>query len=177
MSNIYSVATEFLERTRKHWTPAPDVWLASLSDDENKLVRGIEQFGLEGDFRALSDIVLGCHNKYQFAKTWRLLRNDSEKTFRVYSAGNANYSPELNRIMREVSLRIIKRKHDAMAEWFFIRWADRSDTAGMKGLGHDEYRKLIERYAGGGVGCVLVCATVLGGCSGVCFLAWLLARC
>ncbi|SRR5260221_14342283 len=121
---------------RRHFTPEQQEYLARF---RRQVEVGEQAQGLE--------IIAGCHNKFQFAKTYRTLRNDFTRTNQEMrgrvTRGDAG--PGITRDVVEEMIRIGTKsweiKMAALQRHFFLTWGEP-----------------IENYAGTGDG---------SGCAGV----------
>jgi hypothetical protein len=177
-----TVQSDFLAKALAGWPRLPDAELAECKDEEKALVRGLEEQGIQAEFAALSDIVLNCHNKYQFAKTYKVLRADSQKTFTNGCVGNPQMPAHVNKAVHAAFVKIVQAKLRSMAEWFFVQFADNSDQAKVfEAMNKGKFRPeaAIEQYAGKGdaEGCfhtaVVLLALLIGAPGGACY--WLLS--
>lgn len=142
---------DFLADAETNWPRLPDDQLSGLSDEEKNFIRGMEDHVIAGEYAMLSEIIRGCHNKFQFAKTYKLLRADLRNTFADPNAGNPSYSPLVNQAMRQAFMKVGTTKLDYMAKWFFTTMADASDTQRvMACLNKGEWRveAALEPYIG-----------------------------
>ena len=154
-------AQEFLTKERTYWNGLPDDALVECSDEEQESIRMIEAAMIEDQFAALSDIILNCHNKHQFAKTYKVLRADIPNA--VSEVTSADAPPHVRKVIRAVVEKILGRKLSAMAHWFCIRFADERDVSRIHDAGKMRLENAIEVYAGkeGSTGATTGCAASL----------------
>jgi hypothetical protein len=166
-----TAAREFLDQALQKWPRLPDSKLAECTEEEKAFVRGMEENAIQLEFVQLSDIVMSCGNKFQFAKTYKVLRADL-KNFAKGNLGDPRWPARVNRAMRQAFIGVGKNKLHHMAQWFFISCSDKHDHAlVMAVLNKGEYRPelAIEQYAGKDDerGCskylLLLAAIVIGG--------------
>ncbi|MFO0850562.1 MAG: hypothetical protein U0871_18685 [Gemmataceae bacterium] len=156
---------EFLAKAHDRWHTLPDTALAECSDEERAVVRNLEAQLMQMEFAALADIILNCHNRFQFAKTYKALWNDFRRT--LAQPGNPNASDQVNRGVKAAMEKIVRQKLMDMAGWFEINFADSHD---QRQIAAGRVRWSIEVYAGkegtGGSGCagmvLLVMAVGMG---------------
>ena len=144
-------AHDFLEEHRKQWTPLPEEELDGLSEEHRNEIRQFEEVAINGEFAALSDIILNCTNKFQFAKTYKVLRADYRRTVANTDLANSVFPPEVTRLIRKIALSVIERKLSDMAMWFWLQWRDPDDhlqTTPPGGL--KDPRKYIEQFTNSG---------------------------
>lgn len=153
----------YLQRCSDRWKPLPDEELEGLPDECKDIVRHFEAVALNGEFAAFSDIILNCTNKFQFAKTYKVLRDDYQRTFANASAANPNFPPEVNRLIRKIAMSTIERKLDGMAWWFWVKWGDQKSSP-------VDFRNSIEQYTNSGCAILFLLpwATLIGGA----YLVW-----
>ena len=145
----------FLEEVKTYrWDePLSDEAMEGLNEEQREMVRSWEEAGRQGEFLALADIVCNCTNKYQFAKTYHVLRKSGSETLADMASRRVEgLSPEAQALMRRITEHILQCKFAAMSAWFQTQW------------GED-----IESYAakGGGSGCATVLALLFALGSGV----------
>ena len=137
---------------QKELTPLPEEELHGLSEEHKQVVREFERTGIEGERRQLRDILERFTGKYQFARQYKILRDDFENTFADPDAANPHYPPDVNKLIRKAAMRAIEWKLNAMEGWFWIvfyggKWDDPSKLP--------DFREIIERHATGGTGCAV----------------------
>lgn len=154
---------EFSAERKASWRTLPDAELAGCTEDERATVRILESQAAQLEFQALTDIILNCHNKYQFAKTYKVLRADLRRM--LAQPGNPNASEHTDRVMKAAFKLVGEQKLRAMASWFLVHFADSHDMRQMERGGMSP----IDNYAGQeGAGCAGVLVFAL--CT-VCSLA------
>lgn len=116
---------EFLAETLSSWPLLPDTALDECNEEERALVRGAEAEGIKLEFEALSDIILHCHNKYQFAKTYKVLRADLRNTFT--DSRELKIPSHVDAAIRAALEQIVRQKLHEMARWFYEHFADDHD--------------------------------------------------
>ena len=170
---------EFLEDVVKGWPRLQDNELAECSVEERAFVRGMEVQVIQFSFAQVSDLVLNCHNKFQFAKSYKAIRADTQRNFSRGSQGNPQMPAHVNKAVRCAFVKAAERTLHSMAEWFYIRFADASDAAKANAAlncGDGNWIKVaIEQYAGkAGVeqGCLSAAAVLLMVVAGVPTAAW-----
>ncbi len=139
------------------WARLPDYApeLKDCTEEERTIVRGLEEQGIQAEFAQLSDLVLNCYNKYQFANTYKTLRADLRNLLAYAQKGNPKAPPHLNRAVAAALERVGREKLHLMAGWFYIHFSDPRDDYAM--MQEQEFRveNVIERYAGKeGAGCL-----------------------
>jgi hypothetical protein len=172
-----NIAREFLEKARQGWPRLADADLALCNDEERALVRGMEAHAIQGVFQGLSDLVLNCQNKFQYAKTYKVLRADLRKTFANPNLGNPQMPTHVNQAVRQAFIMAGENQLRYMAEWFYITYADASDREKvMEALNKGQIRleAAIEQYAGkgDGIGClgvVVLLGVIFGGPLACCY--------
>src|SRR5690606_29129543 len=122
--------------------------------------RQLETQAAQLEFAALTDIILNCHSKYQFAKTYKVLRADLRKT--LAQSGNPNASEQFNRAMKAAFQRIGDHKLREMAMWFLLHFADDHDRRQVEKGEMFRPEAAIEMYAG---------KEGAGGCAGMVLLS------
>jgi hypothetical protein len=140
---------KFLADTK--WDCLPEDQLGDCNDQERAILRAIEQAGFATEAAQLAQIVIGCTNKYQFAKTYKLLRADLH-TF----AADPNLVPagaprHVIAAGTKIGQNIIKQKLSHMALWFYVQWREPGKDGLWKTVnGRPVYspEQAIERYAG-----------------------------
>jgi hypothetical protein len=155
---------EFLAKAHARWRGLPDSALTECSEEERAVVRKLEAQAAQMEFAALTDIILNCRNRWQFAKTYKVLRADLHKT--LSQPGNPNAPAHVNRAVKAALEQVGRRKLMEMAAWFEIQFADSHD---LRQLQSGRVQWSIENYAGkdgakpgcAGVVLLAVCA-VLG---------------
>lgn len=152
---------EWLTKAHARWRGLPDAELAGLSDEDRFAVRQLEAQAAQLEFAALSDIILNCHDKYQFAKTYKVLRADLRNT--LAQPGNPNASEQINRAVKAAFQLIGDQKLREMAGWFLAHFADSHDMRRVQQAGMSRIETAIEGYAGKeGAGCAGVVLLALG---------------
>ena len=148
---------EFLLTAKKTWRPVPDSILSECDENEREYVRTLETQGALLEFEALSDIILNCHNRFQFAKTYKVLRADLANA--LSQPENPQLPLHVSRALKQVVENTVRQKLLDMAGWFFIHFADASDRRQVAQAGH-RIETAIEIYAGkegsdaGPTGCI-----------------------
>ena len=119
-------AEHYLDVWKKGWMePLPEKVLKDLSQEDREKFREIEGLLLKAEFQTLADIVLNCTNKYQFAKTYKVLRRSWEKTkAEMSSASSEQMPPEIKPIMLDLCGRMMSQKWSNMDDWFSVRWGE-----------------------------------------------------
>jgi hypothetical protein len=152
---------EYLTKAQARWRGLPDAELAGLNDDERSAVRQLEAQAAQLEFAALTDIIVNCHNKYQFAKTYKVLRADLRNT--LAQPGNPKASEQVNRAMKAAFQLVGQQKLSEMAGWFLVHFADDHDIRQVQKAGVARIETAIEVYAGKeGAGCAGVVLLALG---------------
>lgn len=119
----------------------------SLNQDQQAFVQQFEAQVRAAESAQATEIIVGCTNKFQFAKTYRVLRQDFAKSNQQLRdrvrAGNAGagITEAVVEEMIKVATPIWQAKMDRLSMHFLITWGEP-----------------IENYAGSGTG---------GGCAGV----------
>lgn len=152
---------EFLAMAHAQWRGLPDAALAECSGEERVVLRRWEAQASQLELGALTDIILNCHNRFQFAKTYKVLWNDLRKT--LAQPSNPNAPDHINKAMKAAMEHVVRQKLMKMAEWFEIYFADNHDR---RQVWSGRVQWSIEVYAGkegvGGAGCAGVVLVALG---------------
>ncbi len=151
---------EFLAKAQARWRGLPDTALAECSDEERAFVRNLEAQVAQLEFAALSDIILNCHNRWQFAKTYKVLWADLHKT--LSQSDNPNAPAHVNRAVKAALGQVVRWKLTEMAAWFEIHFADDHDRRQVES-GRVQWS--IEVYVGKegtGTGCAGLVLLALG---------------
>lgn len=101
---------------------------------------------MEGEFAALSDIILNCQNKFQFAKTYKTLRSDVPRC--ASEAASVNQPENVRSVIHAMANNVLRQKLSAMAHWFAIQFADERDSEQVFAGGGARIENAIEVYAG-----------------------------
>jgi hypothetical protein len=105
----------FLAKALKNWPRVPDSDLQGCNAEEVEELREFEQQIIDGEFSALTDIILNCNDRFQFAKTYKILWDDLRKTMAFPG------SPSVSACKRQAIKRIfdfcIRYKLDQMKWW------------------------------------------------------------
>lgn len=146
-TNAYSVKTmspeEFLDRAQANWPTSPESVFSNCSPDDTAEVRALESQIVEGEFLALCDIIRNCRNRYQFAKTYKVLWADFRNT--LAQPGSPNVPEAKRHAIKSVFDRGIRYKLRQMADWFEIAFADASDR---RQVAAGRFENAIDIYAG-----------------------------
>ena len=153
---------EYLVEAKQRFCPLPDDALAGLSEQQIASMRDIESSQIAISFARLSEVILNCTNKYQFAKTYRVLREDLRKT--LTQIDTASQPANEKRVMKALLERVENQMLREMAGWFYIHFADASDLRQVEKIG-GRIESAIEVYAGkeGGSGCLVTIVVLVGG--------------
>ncbi|HVK18335.1 MAG TPA: hypothetical protein VM533_15445 [Fimbriiglobus sp.] len=165
---------DFLLKAQQRWRRLPDSQLAECNDEEKATVRALEDQAIQMEFAALTDIVLHCTNKYQFAKTYKVLRDDLRKNI-SQADGNPSAPPHVNRAVKATFEQVGEQKLSEMAGWFLVNFTDEQDMRRLQNTpGVSRLHTAIEFYAGKeGSGCAGVVILAINGALGL--LAWVVA--
>ena len=88
-----------------NWKRLADADLSACNDEERAFLRTMEEQGIQGETWQLTEIIVGCTNKFQFAKTYKVLRADLFHTLHAAGAGNPKMPPHVNDAYRRIFLR------------------------------------------------------------------------
>ena len=119
------VATEFLIHEKGKWNVIDDSLLVNCTDQEKSVIRELETTILVGELSAVDNIICNCKNRFQFAKTYKVLRDDFEKT--ISNSYNPNFPKPFNDAFKLALSNVAKLKLGALARWFFCTFVDSSD--------------------------------------------------
>jgi len=134
---------EFLERARENWPQTPDSIFADCSSEDADELRALETQIAEGEYLALADIILNCHNRFQFAKTYKTLWADLRNT--LSQPGSPDVPEPKKLAMKAIFDRAIRYKLGQMAYWFEFQFADASDR---RQVAAGKFDNAIDIYAG-----------------------------
>lgn len=140
---------EFLAEAQERWRHLPDSALSDCDDESRAFVREIEAQGAEMEFAALSDLIMNCHNKYQFAKTYKVLTEDL-RTMDSHQANFPNLPEQVGEAVKAAMKLAVEQKLSEMEYWFVVHFADSHDHRQMQ---RSAQTPLIETYSGQGSGC------------------------
>lgn len=149
---------KFLADAKGKWPRVPESSLEGCSAEETEEIRAIEQHCIEEEFAALTDIILHCNNRFQFAKTYKTLWADLRQT--LADPGSTSVPEHKKKAIKAVFDRCVRYKLDQMKWWFEIEFADSSDrrqvSAGKFGNAIDIYAGKDGVKGGGCAGAVLL---------------------
>lgn len=146
---------KFLADAREKWPRVPDSTLRDCSTEEANEIREIEQLCVDGEFAALTDIILNCNNRFQFAKTYKTLWADLRNT--LADPGSPSVPAHKKQAIKAVFDCCIRYKLSQMKWWFEFEFADASDK---RQVSAGKFANAIDIYAGNE-------GIKSGGCAGV----------
>ena len=115
---------EFLKSKVKSWLqPFPENVLKDLSQKDREEFRKMEVLALEGEFQQLAEIIVNCTNRFQFAKTYKVLRKSHQDT-NAEIRSSKRLSPGVKNVLLKHRDLILPKKLAYMSEWFSMRWDD-----------------------------------------------------
>ena len=134
---------KFLADAKTQWPRVPETSLAACNTEETEEIRALEEQIAAGEFAALTDIILHCNNRFQFAKTYKTLWADLRTT--LSDPGSPSVPEHKKQAIKAIFDRSIRYKLGQMALWFEFEFADTSDR---RQVSAGKFSNAIDIYAG-----------------------------
>ena len=134
---------KFLADAIEKWPRVPEAILKDCDADEAEEIRAMEEMAVDAEFAALTDIILHCNNRFEFAKTYKLLWADLRKT--LSDPGSDSVPEHKKKAMKAVFNSSIRYKLNQMKWWFEFTFADASD---QRQVSAGKFSNAIDIYAG-----------------------------
>lgn len=120
------------------WPRLPESIINALPEHERELIRQHVEEMIVGNSLQTDDLVRHCNNKFQFAKTYRVLRRDKRNTLdmmrKKMAKPNPAYSDSYGVAMMRSIDDILDYKLERIARYFEVRWGESIENyAGKEG--------------------------------------------
>jgi hypothetical protein len=126
-------ATLVTPKAEFDWPRLSEEALSGLTPEEKQTVRDLERKGIVGESMATQDIVMNCQNKFQFAKTYRVLRNDRDKTLAQIRSAISSHRREVVDAVAKAYEQIIDFKLGVLSDHFAAKWGQPIANYGWNG--------------------------------------------